>query len=1355
MKKPLLLLSLLLPLLHLSAQITVSPGKPEPTDLLTLTFDASQGNAGLADCDCDIYAHTGVLTDKSNGPGDWRHVAAGWGENKPALHLKKTGDNLFQLQFRMKDLYQSGDEKILAMTFVFRNADGSKTGKAEGERDIFYYLGEVPAFEDRRPEIFKVSETPHPDWAKDASIYEVNIRQYTKEGTFKAFARHLPRLQKMGVDILWLMPVQPIGIKDRKGSLGSYYSIRDYTAANPEFGSMEDFRRLVEQSHQLGLKVVLDWVGNHTSRDHTWIAKHPDWYNYGEDGSIVAPSGWTDVADLNYDNPDMRKAMADAMIFWVKEAGLDGFRCDVAGAVPTDFWESVRPELEAIKPVWMIAEDEGQPWLMNKAFNSNYGWSFHHTMNDIAKGSQDAGAVFSYFERVKDLYPSGAYPMQFITNHDENSWNGTEYERLGEGHKAFATLSFTVPGMPLIYSGQEAGLKRRLPFFEKDSIDWTNPELIGFYTQLNTLKADNPALWNGSAGGWIEEIENDRPKAVASFRRIKEDNEVVAVINLSGAPQQVAIELEKPPGIYREYFSGKDELLSYGAKLDLAPWEYRVFVFEDQAPQIVRQYLGFEQTPDCLIVRTSDGAIRITPHSEGAMEVTFQFQSNGRVNPPSYALASDASPMEVSLQDKGAFLEYATAGIAARVDKMTAKISLFYKGSPVLSEESGYFDYGYTMGFRFNLPEGEKLMGGGERVLGMDRRGKRLQLYNNPSYGYETHAELMYYSLPVVVSSKKYMLVFDNGARGYLDLGATEEYILQLEAVGGRASYLVVAADEWAGLAENFTALTGRQPMPPRWALGNIASRMGYHSQREVEAVADKYLEDDIPLDGIVLDLFWFGPDVKGHLGNLEWDLDSFPQPERMMAGLKEKGVNTVLITEPFILKGTGKYQEVLDKGLVGLDASGKPYHYDFYFGNTTLLDLFKPEAREWFWEIYKKHTLSGVDGWWGDLGEPERHPDDMIHVNGRGDEVHNLYGHIWAKTIFDGYTKDFPTRRPMILMRSGFVGSQRYGMIPWTGDVNRTWGGLKPQVELSLSMGLQGLAYMHSDLGGFAGNYKDAELYTRWLQYGVFQPVYRTHAQEDVPAEPVFWDEDTKDIVRRYIKLRYALMPYNYTLLYENAVKGTPMMRPLFYVDENPALLENTTTYLWGDDFLVTPVTDKGATTQKVHLPENADWFNYWTGEAFEGGREIEVPVDIDNIPVFVKIGAFIPMAPPIQSTKDYSSSKLILHYYHDTSVGQSEGYMYEDDGHTKEAYLTREYELLKFSAEYKKEKLRISVMPEGYDYQGRPELRDIELVVHNVREKPRSVGKKYAYAWDEASQALTIKMKVGRETVSVVVKQ
>ncbi|MBK6623158.1 MAG: DUF5110 domain-containing protein [Saprospirales bacterium] len=473
----------------------------------------------------------------------------------------------------------------------------------------------------------------------------------------------------------------------------------------------------------------------------------------------------------------------------------------------------------------------------------------------------------------------------------------------------------------------------------------------------------------------------------------------------------------------------------------------------------------------------------------------------------------------------------------------------------------------------------------------------------------------------------------------------------------------------------------------PRWALGNIASRMGYHSQREVEAVADKYLEDDFPLDGIVLDLFWFGPDVKGHLGNLEWDLDSFPQPERMMAGLKEKGVNTVLITEPFILKGTGKYQEVLDKGLVGLDASGKPYHYDFYFGNTTLLDLFKPEARDWFWEIYKKHTLSGVDGWWGDLGEPERHPDDMIHVNGRGDEVHNLYGHIWAKTIFDGYAKDFPSRRPMILMRSGFVGSQRYGMIPWTGDVNRTWGGLKPQVELSLSMGLQGLAYMHSDLGGFAGNYKDAELYTRWLQYGVFQPVYRTHAQEDVPAEPVFWDEDTKDIVRRYIKLRYALMPYNYTLLYENAVKGTPMMRPLFYVDDNPALLENTTTYLWGDDFLVTPVTDKGATTQKVHLPENADWFNYWTGEAFEGGREIEVPVDIDNIPVFVKIGAFIPMVPPFQSTKDYGSSKLILHYYHDTSVGQSEGYMYEDDGHTKEAYLTREYELLKFSAEYKKE--------------------------------------------------------------------
>jgi len=1350
MKKLSLLLVFTWAVLALHAQISISPENPEPDDLITLTFDATQGSGGLADCGCDIYAHTGVLTDKSTGPGDWRHVAAGWGENKLALLLKPIGDNLYQLQFRMNELYGAGDEKIIALAFVFRNADGSKTGKAAGDRDIFHYLGGTPAFRSHNPEIFKVSQTPHPAWANDATIYEVNIRQYTPEGTFKAFAQHLPRLRNLGVDILWLMPIQPIGVKDRKGTLGSYYSIRDYTATNPEFGTMEDFRQMVKQSHELGFKVILDWVGNHTSRDNVWIAKHPGWFNYEKDGTIVAPGGWTDVADLNYDNPDMRKAMIEAMKFWIKETGLDGFRCDVAGMVPADFWADARRELESIKPVWMIAEDEGQTWLMNEAFNANYGWTFHHTMNEIAKGNQDATAIFTYFDGVRERYPVGSYPMQFITNHDENSWNGTEFERLGEGVRAMAVLTFTVPGMPLIYSGQEAANKNRLEFFERDPIDWSDQSLVEFYTQLNTLKAENPALWNGSAGGWIQEIENDKEEAIAAFSRVKGDNEVVVVINLSGKEQSVTLKKESLPGIYREYFSKEQTTLAYGTRLDLAPWEYKVFVFESKAQAPSRKFQSIERLPDGIRINTSDGAIRVLPYSANAF--TVEFEVLGKENPPSYGLAASPGAVRTSFDENDLFIEYATDGLSLKIEKEPFGITYSYKGVPLLSEESGFYDFGFEKGFRFSLSEGEKLMGGGERVLGMDRRGKRLELYNKPSYGYETYAELMYYSLPVVISSKKYMLVFDNGAKGFLDLGAAEQDVLQFGAVGGRMSYMIVAADRWDQLAVNYTALTGRQPLPPRWILGNIASRMGYHSQREIESVVEKYISDDIPLDAAVLDIYWFGPDLKGHLGNLEWYLDSFPQPEKMMADFEAKGVKNILVTEPFIIKNTLKYQESIDKGLVGMDATGEPYHYDFYFGNTVLLDIFKPDTRDWFWDIYKRHTLSGVDGWWGDLGEPEVHPDDIIHVNGTGEEVHNLYGQVWAQTIFEGYAKDLPDRRPVILMRSGFVGSQRYGLMPWSGDVNRTWGGLKPQVEIALSMGLQGLGYMHSDLGGFAGDYKDAELYTRWLQYGVFQPVYRTHAQSEVPAEPIFWDEATKDIVRRYIKLRYSLLPYNYTLAYENTTKGIPMMRPLFYADDDPALLDNTTTYLWGDNFLVTPVTDKGATSQKVYLPNNARWFNFWNGEGFDGGQEIAVPVDINTIPVFVKAGSFIPMVPPVQSTRDYSTSELILHYYHDKSVTQSGGYLYEDDGETNEAYLKGEYELLKFSASFEKS-LSLSVKSEGPGYSGRPAKRSVEIVIHNLSKKPGKFildtyqGKKKMKKaplesyWDEESQTFTIK--------------
>ncbi|MDK2841053.1 MAG: hypothetical protein PWQ17_558 [Anaerophaga sp.] len=421
-----------------------------------------------------------------------------------------------------------------------------------------------------------ISNAPVPGWSKDAVIYEVNIRQYTEEGTFNAFSSHLPRLKELGVDILWLMPVHPIGEKNRKGTLGSYYSIKDYKAINPEFGTLEDFKSLVDKVHEMDMHLVLDWVANHTAWDHPWITEHPEWYTKNDAGEIIPPEpDWSDVADLNYDNQQLREAMIEAMKFWVREANIDGYRCDVAGSVPVDFWETARGELEQIKPVWMLAEDEARKELLEYAFNANYGWEFHQIMNAVAKGEKNAIDITEYFQKTDTLYPYGAYPMQFTSNHDENSWNGTAFDRLGDAVKTMAALTFTVEGIPLIYSGQEAGLNKSLEFFEKDRIEWKESEMTPFYQTLTALKANNPALWNGAAGGEMKILKTNAPETLFAFSRKKENNRVVAVFNFSDSSESVFIE-EGPKGNFIELFSGKETTLPVKGVL-LQPWDFRIY----------------------------------------------------------------------------------------------------------------------------------------------------------------------------------------------------------------------------------------------------------------------------------------------------------------------------------------------------------------------------------------------------------------------------------------------------------------------------------------------------------------------------------------------------------------------------------------------------------------------------------------------------------------------------------------------------------------------------------------------------------------------------------------------------------
>ena len=423
-------------------------------------------------------------------------------------------------------------------------------------------------------EIVDYQKVEHPEWSKNASIYEVNIRQYTPEGTFNAFAEHLPRLKEMGVDILWLMPIHPIGEKNRKGSMGSYYSVKDYLGINPEFGTEEDFKNLVNQIHDLGMYVIIDWVANHTAWDNQLIDDHPEWYTKNEEGEIIAPvDDWTDVADLNYDVPEVREYMTNALIYWVKNFNIDGYRCDVAGMVPTNFWNKVRYELDKIKPVFMLAE-ANDPELHEYAFDMTYAWDLHFIWNEIAQGKKNMEDLVNQLEKEKTKYNPDDYRMMFTSNHDENSWKGTVYERLSEATETFTVLSATLPGMPLIYSGQEACMSKQLRFFEKDTINWDKDcSMNELYKTLLTLKEKNKALWNGEYGGTMDRIQTTADENIFAFSRIKDEHQVITILNLSD--KEVEFELLNELANVQLFELFTDEQITTQYKMQ--PWDYKIF----------------------------------------------------------------------------------------------------------------------------------------------------------------------------------------------------------------------------------------------------------------------------------------------------------------------------------------------------------------------------------------------------------------------------------------------------------------------------------------------------------------------------------------------------------------------------------------------------------------------------------------------------------------------------------------------------------------------------------------------------------------------------------------------------------
>ena len=422
-----------------------------------------------------------------------------------------------------------------------------------------------------------VSQPEHPEWSYNQTIYEANIRQFTEEGTFVAFQEHLPRLKEMGIGIIWLMPIHPIGELNRKGGLGSYYSVKDYKGINPNFGTEQDFRNLVNEIHKLGMHVIIDWVANHTSWDNLWTKTNKDYFTLDSLGNFIPPvTDWSDVIDLNYDNKNMRSDMMDALKHWVKEFNIDGYRCDVAAMVPNDFWSEASKELNKIKPVFMLAEGH-EPELHKSGFDMTYGWQLKDLMNSFAKGETNIDSIKNYFLVDEKKYAENDFRMIFTTNHDENSWNGTVQERLGEYVEPFSVLISTAEGMPLVYSGQEAGLDKALKFFEKDLIDWKEHKQAEIFSTLFALKKNNEALWNGSKGGKMNFLNvSENKKVLAYFRQVKDDK-IIVILNLSENNANIKFANEKIFGGYWNVFNNGDVTIDNKIEFDLNPFEYLVF----------------------------------------------------------------------------------------------------------------------------------------------------------------------------------------------------------------------------------------------------------------------------------------------------------------------------------------------------------------------------------------------------------------------------------------------------------------------------------------------------------------------------------------------------------------------------------------------------------------------------------------------------------------------------------------------------------------------------------------------------------------------------------------------------------
>jgi oligosaccharide 4-alpha-D-glucosyltransferase len=729
---------------------------------------------------------------------------------------------------------------------------------------------------------------------------------------------------------------------------------------------------------------------------------------------------------------------------------------------------------------------------------------------------------------------------------------------------------------------------------------------------------------------------------------------------------------------------------------------------------------GYSRDGNCIVVQGHEFAYRLGIGKEGIVHFNYR---DAQVHGDSvYGPASplEYQPVKVRRVDQKLVLKGGGTQVVIDLRDYSLEFSDGLGGALFKVLGPWYWQQD-TLHFSARFGEAS-IYGLGFRALPVNRRGTFLEAYNQPRYGYGEGEANLNYSVPAWISSEKYMVLVDDPSKAHYDFGASEGGTLHYACKAGNSSLYYWPGHDYRDLFQKWNYLTGRQPLPPLWAFGNLQSRFGYRNQAEATAILEKSLAGGIPVDAIILDLYWFGEELQdGKMGNLSWDLTQWPNPKGMVQEFKENGVKTVLITEPYFTRKSEHFSFLDSMGFLVKDQYGQTAVMDdFYFGPAGLLDITQDKAAAWMWERYKSLKEYGMEGWWVDLGEPERHPSHLQHWAGKADQIHGIYSHKWSRMMKNGFDKDFPHERFFYLARAGFAGTHRFGILPWSGDVGRNWSGLRAQLPAMMGMGMSGLAYMHSDAGGFTyAENADQELYVRWLQMACYTPIFRPHADECIPSELILWPSEVQERILPHLTMRYQLLPYLYTMAREVYETSYPMVRPMFL--EFPNVGDHfDRQYMWGSALLVAPVMEPGLDSMDVFFPKGT-WTHLFTGEKIMGHNQvIRLEVEDFQMPVFQREGTVLPMWQGKGNTSVYKTDTLDYRYCFSENYSAQE--IYFDDGRSRDYQETGAYQKLKLMVNPHKNGISIQLGREGH--QGSAEW-GMAWGVFYLRDLPHAVKK------------------------------